>query len=666
MTVAFRKALPLVALALAAILAPPARITPTAWAQTNLLVPDGPKSGEKWSARLTPYIAEPLDMLGPQSPVNEIAVMKSAQTGFTTLLIAAIGHAIDLDPCRMMVIQPTDSALAEFNREKLQPAIEQSAALRAKVKPQTSRSGEGSTTYSKKYPGGSLTMAIGSSGADLRSKTIRKMFRDEIDEWPDDLDGQGDPLDLSRSRLDSFLAQGDWKLADVSTPTVKGASKIERRYEDGDRRRWHVPCPHCGDEFVFEYGPNFRHEAAFPFQAHYVAPCCGAILRSGERDALVRKGRWVATDPRPGAYPSYHFDALSSPFVPWDEIAKRAVSSADDPKKLKAFYNLTLGLPFEVRGDAPSHEILLARREDYPRGHIPPRGLLLTAAADVQMRGIWYEVKAWAPNRESWVVEAKYLDGATDSPDAEAFQALKRESEREFPDAYGRLRPLDALGVDSGYHTGAVYAFCRANGRIHPGTGESVVLALKGWDGWNRPPIGTASLVDIDLGGRKVRKGGRVWPVGTWPLKSAFYSDLAKTGIAGGAAEDPAGYCHFGKWQDEAYFRQITAEYLTDDLVRGKKSRVWKIRASQRDNHFLDTSIYNAALAEYLGMSKLTAAEWAALAKERGMPSDALPLFAKPAAPVEAAPADAPKAEKPETVDERFARLMKRNTGSFS
>lgn len=663
MTSGFPKALAIVAAALAAILAPPARITPTAWAQANLNVPDGPRAGEAWSPKLTPYIVEPLDMLGPESPVNEIAVMKSAQTGFTTLLIAAIGHSIDLDPCRMMLVQPTDGALSDFNREKLQPAIDRSPALAAKVEPQRSRSGEGSTTYSKKYPGGSLTMAIGSSAADLRSKTIKKLFRDEIDEWPDDLDGQGDPLKLSDKRQLSFLAQGDWKRVDISTPTVKGASKIERRYEAGDRRRWHVPCPHCAAEFVFEYGANFRHEPTFPFKAFYVAPCCGAVIRPHEREGIVRKGRWIATDPKPGAYPSYHFDALSSPFVPWDEIAREAIEAADEPLRLKVFHNTMLGLPFEVRGDAPGHDVLLARREDYgPRGQIPARGLVLTAAADIQMRGIWFEVVAWGANRESWVVEAKYLDGATDAPDGEAFELLKRELARDWPDAFGASRKLDALGVDSGYRSHVVYAWRRDNDRMHPDTGQSVVLALDGRDGWGRPAIGTPSLVDIDLAGRKLKKGGRLWPVGTWPLKAAFYSDVAKTGIAGGAAEDPPGYCHFGKWQDEVYFRQVTAEYLADETLRGKPRRVWKIRASERDNHFLDCRVYNMALAEYLGLSAWTPAEIAQLSKKRGLPTDAPPLFARPLAA--AAPA-APVVDENAAVDEKLKRLMRLQAGRF-
>jgi phage terminase large subunit GpA-like protein len=73
----------------------------------------------------------------------------------------------------------------------------------------------------------------------------------------------------------SFLSSGEWKKLDISTPTVKGASKIERRYEGGDQRRWHVPCPHCGAEFTFEFGSGFRYELGFPHKARYIA----ALLR---------------------------------------------------------------------------------------------------------------------------------------------------------------------------------------------------------------------------------------------------------------------------------------------------------------------------------------------------------------------------------------------------
>jgi hypothetical protein len=639
MTVHFRySATAVAARAAAAVLMPPAPMRPTQWARDNLVVPDGPRAGEPWSLDLTPYVAEPLDFMGPDSPVNEIAIRKGVQTGFTTLAIAMIGHSIDRDPCRMMVIQPTDGALSDFNREKLQPAIEGSKALAAKVAAQTSRSATGSTTYSKRFPGGSLTLAIASSPADLRSKTIKKMVRDEIDEYPDDLDGQGSPLKLSEGRLTSFLAQGDWKLIDISTPTVKGASKIDERFEEGDQRFWRVPCPHCTQEngkpseFTFEWGENFRFSREYPHNAHYVAPCCGSVIEAHEKASLVRKGRWAPTVEEPGRFPSYHFDALSSPFVPWDHVAKEWIDAGEDPTKLKAFWNLWLGLAYEIKGDAPDHELLYARREDgLVRGQVPPGGLMLVGAADVQMRGIWWEVKALGLRRESWVVDAGYLDGDTSSPTGSAFEALRDQVlNRDWPDAWNRKRALDAFGIDSGYQSHAVYGWVRSVQRLNR-AGRDVVYAVKGADGWGRPAIGSPALVDIRLDGRKIKKGCKLWTIGTWPLKGAFYEDLRKQRTDTGT---PEGFHHFGAWLDMAFFRQITAEYLTDEMLRGKPRRVWKIRASERDNHWLDTEVYIAALAEHLGVQRMTSDEWAVLMAERGPPpGDPAPLFAPPSSP---------------------------------
>lgn len=649
-------ALAIVVRALVAALTPPEQIDPPTWAERELTVPDGPRKLEKWSRQLTPFVAEPLMHSSIDSPVNEFCVMKSAQTGFTTLMIAAIGHTIDVEPCDQMIVQPTDGALTDFNSKKLQIAIDHSDALAKKVASQTARSGKASTTYEKRYGASSLTLALASSTADLRSKSVRKVWLDEIDEYADDLDGQGSPFDMVEARQESFLQDGSWKRAYVSTPTIKGGSHIERYWEGSDKRKWFVKCPHCRDEtgesseFVFEFGPNFRYADEWPFRAYYVAPCCGSVVEDYERRDMVRAGRWKATDPGPGKMPGYHFNAMSSPFVPWAKIAERAVKAGSDTAKQKTFYNLTLGLPFEMKGDAPDHVRLFERREDgLPRYRVPPGGLLLTAAADVQMRGIWYETKAWAPNGESWVVDAGYCDGDTASPDSEAFALLHKVTiGREFDDSFGGKRRLDALGVDSGYRSHVVYSWVRANQRLHPDTGKDIVLALDGRDGWALPAIGMPKLVDIDLGGRKIREGCKLWPVGTWSLKGTIYDDLRKDGLKSGALRDPDGYCHFPLWLDMQYFEQITAEYLADEKYRGRSRKVWKVR---RDNHLLDCNVYNRALAEYLGLSSSTEDEWAALARLRGLPDEVTrrDLFS----PAESIPQTLPQPEAEPDPDSR-------------
>lgn len=637
-----KSALSVMAAAMALAVMPPEPMTPSAWAESadGLILPDGPLANKPWKRETALHVVEIVDALAPESDVNEVSVMKSAQTGFTTAGLIFVGHSIDRDPCRMMIVQPTSGALSDFNRGKLQPAIEASTSLSRLVYPQSSRSGDGSTTTSKQFPGGSIDLAIASSPADLRSKTIKKALLDEIDEYPDDLDNQGDPIEMVEARQIAFLATGDWRRLKISTPTVKGASKIEAAYLAGDQRRWHVKCPGCGDRFVFEFDrAHFKFNDGYPYEAHYVAPCCGSIIEGGQKNAVYRTGEWLATAIRPGAGRSYHFDAMSSPLVPWDEVARKFVEANGDPQKIKAFYNLYLGLPYEVKGDAPDHVRLMERREPgLTRGHIPPLGLILTGAADVQLRGIYYEIAAYGPDRQKWIVDADVIEGDTSDPHSGAFLKLTEVFERAYPDAFGGSRRVDLFGVDSGYRSHVVYTWCR---------NRTGAMALKGDDGWSKPALGMGKAVDIDFNNKRIRKGTHVYGVGTWPLKANHYSDLRKEGIAAGQDADPSGFVHFGTWLDEVYFRMITSEYLGNENYRGRIRRVWKVRNGE-ENHFLDCTVYNNALADYLGLSRMTAEEWQRLAAQRCAPEVVKnpDLFA--AAPLAAQKPDIPTKPRPE------------------
>lgn len=617
-----QSALAIIAGAFAAVLAPSEQITPSAWAAKNVKVADGPYAGQFFKPELTPYLIEPLDFFADECPDNKAVIRKSKQTGFTTLAIVASGYTFDIEPCDLFLIEPTDSSLSDFVSLKLQPTIEGSPALRKKVSAQVSRSGKGSTAYVKRFAGGTMLMGIATSSADLRGKTRKKIIRDEASEYPRDLSGQGSPHDMITGSYETFLATGDFKDLWISTPTNLGACWIDEEFEKGDQRYWHVPCPGCAEEFVL--GLNcFVYANKFPFCAHFVAPCCGVPVEGHEKNDLVCKGRWIATAPAPGKFRSYHFDAFSSPFVPLDVIAQRIVDAGTDSAKLKTLYNLTYGLPYEIKADVPDHAELLKRVEpDLKRGHVPAKGLLLTAFADVQMRGIWLEIVATAPNRETWSVDALYIDGDTGSVDGAVFDRLKHETiDRQFPDAFGRDRALDALAIDSGYRSHVVYSWVRRNQRVHPDSGHDVILATKGLEGWGRAAIGQPVLVDIALGGTRIKQGCKVWGLGTWPLKGAVYTDLKQELPAAPEAPlAPDGYCHFGSWNDEVYFMQLTSEALEDVTYRGRKTGSRWVR--HRQNHFLDCRVGNKALAEYLGLSSTTPEQWSALARKRGLPDE--------------------------------------------
>lgn len=605
-------AIVIIAGALAAGLAPVDPIAPSAWAADNLIVPDGPRAGSKLDLALTPYLVEPLDFFADACPDNKAVIRKSKQTGFTTLAIAATGYTIDVEPCDLFLIEPTEQNLAEFNALKLSLAIQDSPKLKRKVAAQTARSGRGSTTFLKRFAGGSLLMGISTSTSDLRGKTRKKVIKDEASEYPEDVGGQGSPHDMIAGAYETFLSAGDWKELNISTPVIKGACYIDAEFEKGDQRFWHMDCPNCREPFYFKFKPGktFCFEQTFPHKAHYVTDCCGAPIEAHEKNALMRTGRWIATAPAPGKFRSYHFDSLSSPFVPWDTIAARYIDAADNPAKLKTFSNLTLGLAYEVKGDVPDTQRLLERREDYQDGHIPARGLLLTTGADVQHTGIWVETVAWAATAESWSVGHTFFEGDTTDHKGGAFAKLADYYDRAFPDAFGATRVIDAMAVDAGDggRSNQVYAFCRMRPRA---------FAVKGMAGWTYPAIGTPTPQTIILNGKKIKDGATLWPVGTYSLKATHYANLSKDGRKAGAEVDPNGYCHFHQGCDERFFKQQTAEYLKTVAFKGRTTRVWQ---ETGPNHLLDCRIYAMAMAEYLGLTRMTPDQWVQLAQLRGVP----------------------------------------------
>lgn len=598
--------------ALARGLAPDELVEPVEWAENHLILPDGPYQGQKWVRDHAPYWVEVLNLLSSSSPETIIAVRKSAQVGFTQIALAWLGYIVDISPADTLVVFPNIKSLNDFNRVKLHRSFSGSPRLRRKVVEQKSRSADGSTTTIKQFPGGAIVLTWSSSTADLRSKTVKNAFCDEVDEWPKDLDGQGDPMAMVDARQKSFHDTGEYKKLVGSTPTIKKISRIDAVFEAGDQRFWQVPCPHCR-EFQRLVFASLKFEPTYPHNARYACGHCGALIEHHEKKAMVRAGKWVATAPGPGRHPSFHIDALSSLLTTWDKIAEEFVAAKDDPAKLKAFVNLTLGEAWEARGDAPESERLYALREDYEQGVIPHGGLVITGAADVQKTGIYYETLAWGVGETNWSIETGFLPGDTADPHDQVWKALDAVRGRQYPDAYGNRWPLDAFGIDANYNADAVYAWLRR-------WPQHNTFALQGRPGWGRPPLMPPESREVSWDGKKKRRGLKVWGVGIYDLKAKLYAALRKKGIKEGEELDPAGYCHFSREHDLSYFQQLVAEQVKEKKnQRGYVEMIWERTG---ENHFHDCRIYNMALAAHLGVGRLTDEQWAQRAAIRNVPPE--------------------------------------------
>lgn len=586
------------------------------WLPKNVVLVDGPRKGELWTPDDAPYLLEIAECLSQEHPCNHVTVRKAQQTGVSILALAWMLYVAENCPDNALYGVPGIDTLQDINSGKLQPLIDEWQRHTGKmvIMPTTSRSGVGSTTYEKKFPGGSIYLANANTVMDLSAKTTRFGVKDEVSKWQM-LPNGADPENLFFGRFTAFRRQKTYKILSLSTPELDsgdllgegpGHCRIDRDFRRSDQRFWHIQCPEC-ENWLVQDDSRLMIDRKQPHKTKLRCDC-GHQISEMERVPAVRNGRYVPRFPEPDRHPGFHVDAFMSLMMSYEAIAEDKISyEAKGEAGAKDYHNLVLALPYQMRGNAPDHQRLMERRENYPAGVIPPGGLLFVAGADVQGYGIYCEGVAFAEDRQSWNVFAEFFEGPTDNPSSGAWKLLEEFTSQEFPDAFGVLRKIEALAVDSGFNTNQVLEWCRR----HPNA-----YAIKGMPGRGVPAISQPLRKSVTKRGKRKKFGSALhWPVGTWSLKAEFYGNLHKTGLKAGEANDPPGYCHFHSDLGEEYFQQITAEYFSQKLVKGKLHEEWAQRRTH--NHFLDCRVYAMAMAEHLGISRMTKAQWAELRASR-------------------------------------------------
>ena len=239
-------------------------------------------------------------------------------------------------------------------------------------------------------------MTGANSATGLRSTPARYLVLDEVDAFPADADEEGDPVALAIQRTVTF--RGRRKILLISTPTIAGVSRIEAAYAESDRRKFYVPCPHCGAFQTLQWS-GVKWPEGKPRAAFYACRECGGVIEERDKPAMLAAGEWRATAEGDGLTVGYHLSALYSPFESWGEIAADFLACKRDPVRLKSWVNLKLGEAFEDRDTAPlAADTLMGRCEDW--GDLLPAGVaLITAGVDTQDDRLEAEVVGWGARR---------------------------------------------------------------------------------------------------------------------------------------------------------------------------------------------------------------------------------------------------------------------------
>ncbi len=591
-------------------LRPERKMTVSEWADTHRLL-DSKSSAlpGRYRTSVTPFLREIMDNLGEYSHAEEIIVMKGAQLGVTEAGLNWMGYTVDISPCPFLLVEPTKEVVELVSKTRIQPMLESSPSLAEKVKPARSRD-SGNTLTKKEFPGGIIRMTGANSAAGLRNMPVKRLMLDEVDAYPIDLDGEGNPIDLARKRTSTFSNR---KIFILSTPTTKGLSIIEPLFEATDQRYYHLPCPHCGSmqHLVWEqlrYTYDKRTKIAK--DVHYECQHCGEAIEEKHKTKMLAAGSWIATAPENENRKriGYHLNSLYSPlgWLSWADVAIEYEEAQGDVPKMKTFTNTTLGLSFEERGDKPEWQTLFDRREDYPLNKIPVDEVaFLTAGVDIQRDRIELEIVGWCEGKISFSIDFRVLTGfVAGDASAEVWQKLGAVLNETWEKPDGELLNIRMMCVDSGNWASEVYAFCEK----YP---PSRVVPIKGRDSLTNI-VSTPRPVNVTRKNKSTAKT-KVWSVGVSLLKSELYGWLR-------LEEGEGGYCHFPRY-DENYFKGLVSEELV--ITKNKEGRdVKKWVKKFTRNEPLDCRVYARAAAHLVGMDNYGPKHWQVLLRKGTIPTD--------------------------------------------
>lgn len=564
---------------------------------------------------------------------REITLIWAAQSGKSSGVLGnAIGYRIHYRPAAMIYMAPNKDDVEDFSKEKLEPIIDETPVLRALVG-QRRGSARSSTIRHKQFPGG-FWLGVGSnSPRGLRGRSAPIIIEDEADAYqPTD---EGDPSELLWRRARSFPNK---KRIRATTPTIKGKSRGEEAYLRSDRRRWFVPCPHCGaldyyrwTNFVIARDENGEKIAA---GSHMKCEACGGEIHDRHKRGMNAGGRWIAERPFRG-HAGFHLPAMALPWVTFAELAENFLN-AEASGDLQTWVNTDLAETWDAGGESIDKEKLQGRLEAYA-GQVPAGVLMATAGVDTQDDRV--EISRWGYglSGESWLIDHRIIYG---NP-AELYEArvdkrlddwLLAPLERED----GLRFQLAAACVDAqGHFYEEVLAFAKKRERRL----RVPVAAIRGGSEWNSPlwPLRSAKS------SKKHALRGNVYTLGVAAGKRSFFQRLSREKPDG--AEGAAGYVHLpATWKidgeefrlDAEFLDQLTSERERSKRQRGMMSR-WFEELHAR-HEALDCRIYaDAALAwrspNWRELAKNRAVQAARVTETKAPPTEPLPEPPKPKPP---------------------------------
>ncbi len=572
--------------------------------------------------------------------LEEVDFVKSARTGYTKMLLAAIGYFAEHKKRNIAVWQPTDSDSDEFCTIELEPMIRDVPILR-KVFPDFLAKNKNNTMNRKKFLYSVVHLKGAKSAKNFRRISVDTGIVDELDGCDKDVEGEGSVPKLAAKRVEGATFP---KSIFGSTPKTKHLSMIEARAAEAKLRfQAHIPCKGCGEMIVLQWGGRkkafgFKWFNNDPTTVVHVCPHCNDSITQQEYLIQAKSGRWIAQngtwiDPQ-NNYRNVDDEVIEKPkhvaffiwtayseMTTWVKIVEEFISAenkeaAGDPAEMKTFINTTLGESYAEVGDKTDESALRKRAEPYRLRTVPHGGLIVVATVDVQDSRFEVVTYAVGYKEEMWCIDYTVIDA--DPSIEKEWDKLDDYLLLEFPHVCGGMLPIHASAIDTGGHfTHEVYNFCRKRTARR-------VYAIKGESKEGCPVKSRASLQDVNWRGGRIKNGVKLWLVGTDTAKDNLYNRL-NIAIPG------PGYIHFSKELPDEFFTQMAAEErIKVKTSRGEAHRWVKVKPR---NETWDCTVYSIFVCHMLDLNKFTDKQWQKL--ESRVQPRILDLFSAPLTIVE-------------------------------
>lgn len=579
-------------------LRPPKNIGVWEWSNTyRMLSSKSASVPGKFNGNKTPYMKAIYDDLSPDSPIQEVYLIKSTQVGGTEMGYNLAGYHMHIDPCPILYILPNLSICDAHSNDRLDPMIAETPEIKAVVPEKRSKEG-GNSKYRKDFFGGVFSYATAGSPDALRSKPIRILILDEISTMEQDLKGEGDPIMLAKKRTITYPNK---KIFLLSTPGIYGKDLISTEYEKTDANECYVPCPHCGSYQTLEF-EGLRWAAGKYDDVKYECSHCKELIAERYKPKMFNAYDWRPTQPEKiqKKKKGYRINGLYSPlgWLSWGQIAFEWDDAQGSEPKMRTFINTNLAKAYhEQEGNKPEWQRLHERADNANHRVGAPCNdvCFITAGVDVQGNRIEAYINGWGEGKRNWCIDYVVLEGDTDKP--EVWEHLGNLLNSTYVREDGLELKVIFTAIDANYNTRKVHDFCAKYD-------STKIIPIQGRDG-----LGTIfsapRTVSLTEAGKQIGKT-KIYGVGVSILKSEVYGWLKLDMNEDGTS--PPCYCHFPQF-DNHFFKSLTAESLRMVKNKAGYSKLeWK--KDYERNEVLDTFIYSRAAAAVFGIDRFTQETW--------------------------------------------------------